>query len=178
MQATPRPPISLGELLQGVFFSITTYVVGLGLFAVSVQAQNTQSKQTQTIAAKPRALQPGSSASIDREAIRPFRVELKEEALVDLRRRIAATNWPERELVDVALRASSLQLQNLANYWANDYDWRKVEARLTALRQFLTTINGLNELIYYNRLPKGGHFAVWQPQLFAEEIRPAFRSLR
>ena len=145
MQATPRPPISLGELLQGVFLSITTCVVGLGLLAASVQAQNTQSKQTQTIAAEPRALQPESSASIDTEAIRPFRVEVKEEALVDLRRRIAATNWPERELVNDATQGVQLAtLQKLANYWANDYDWRKVEATLNALPQFVTTIDGLD----------------------------------
>jgi hypothetical protein len=78
-------------------------------------------------------------------AIRPFRVDIPEEALDDLRRRIAATRWPSKELV--ADRTQGVQLatlQALARYWATDYDWRKAEAKLNALPQFTTEIDGVN----------------------------------
>ena len=76
-------------------------------------------------------------------AIRPFEVDIPEEALEDLRRRIAATRWPGKELV--ADRSQGVQLatiQALTGYWASDYDWRKCEARLNALPQFKTEIGG------------------------------------
>jgi pimeloyl-ACP methyl ester carboxylesterase len=76
-------------------------------------------------------------------AIRPFEVDIPEEALEDLRRRVAATRWPSKELV--ADRSQGVQLatiQALAAYWASDYDWRKCEARLNALPQFKTEIGG------------------------------------
>jgi pimeloyl-ACP methyl ester carboxylesterase len=75
--------------------------------------------------------------------IRPFQVDIPDEALDDLRRRIAAARWPSRELV--ADRSQGVQLatmQELARYWATDYDWRKAEAKLNALPQFTTTIDG------------------------------------
>jgi pimeloyl-ACP methyl ester carboxylesterase len=84
-----------------------------------------------------------SSVSANGE-IRPFRVEMPEEAIADLRRRIAATRWPSKELV--ADRSQGVQLatdQELARYWAADYDWRKCEARLNALPQFTTEIDGV-----------------------------------
>jgi pimeloyl-ACP methyl ester carboxylesterase len=76
--------------------------------------------------------------------IHPFRVEIPEEELAELRRRIEATRWPSQELV--ADRSQGVQLatlQELARYWASDYDWRKVEAKLNALPQFTTEIDGL-----------------------------------
>jgi len=77
------------------------------------------------------------------DAIRPFRVNIPEEQLVDLRRRIAATRWPDRETVDDESQGVRLAtIQELARYWARDYDWRKVEARLNALPQFMTEIDG------------------------------------
>src|SRR5205814_6621236 len=67
-----------------------------------------------------------------------------EEALVDLRRRIATTQWPEKETVTDASQGVQLAtMQKLARYWASDYDWRKVEAKLNALPQFVTEIDGL-----------------------------------
>jgi pimeloyl-ACP methyl ester carboxylesterase len=78
-------------------------------------------------------------------AVRPFRFEVPEEELVELRRRIAATRWPSRELVDD--RSQGVQLataQALARYWAGDYDLRRVEARLNALPQFATEIDGVD----------------------------------
>jgi Epoxide hydrolase N terminus len=78
-------------------------------------------------------------------AIRPFEVGIADRALEDLRRRIAATRWPSRELV--ADRSQGVQLatlQELARYWTSDYDLRRVEARLNALPQFTTTIDGVD----------------------------------
>jgi pimeloyl-ACP methyl ester carboxylesterase len=78
-------------------------------------------------------------------AIRPFRIDIPEAALVDLRRRIAATRWPGKETV--ADRSQGVQLakiQPLVRYWGTGYDWRKVEARLNALPQFMTEIDGLD----------------------------------
>jgi pimeloyl-ACP methyl ester carboxylesterase len=77
-------------------------------------------------------------------AIRPFQIEVPEEQLADLRRRIEATRWPSKELV--ADRSQGVQLatlQALARYWTTDYDWRKAEARLNALPQFTTEIDGV-----------------------------------
>jgi pimeloyl-ACP methyl ester carboxylesterase len=76
--------------------------------------------------------------------IRTFRVNVPDEAIEDLRRRIAATRWPSRELVDD--RSQGVQLgtvQELARYWTSDYDWRRCEARLNALPQFTTEIDGV-----------------------------------
>ena len=79
------------------------------------------------------------------DAIRPFRINVPEEDLVDLRRRIAATRWPEKETVtDESQGVQLATIQKLARYWATDYDWRKVEARLNALPQFITEIDGLD----------------------------------
>jgi pimeloyl-ACP methyl ester carboxylesterase len=75
--------------------------------------------------------------------IRPFRVDMSDEAIADLRRRIAATRWPSKELV--ADRSQGVQLatlQELARYWATEYDWRRCETRLNALPQFKTEIDG------------------------------------
>ncbi len=78
-------------------------------------------------------------------AIRPFRINVAEEDLVDLRRRLAATRWPEQETVaDDSQGVPLATLQQLVRYWQTDYDWRKVEARLNALPQFITEIDGLD----------------------------------
>ena len=79
------------------------------------------------------------------DAIRPFRIEVPEDELVDLRRRLSATRWPERETVaDDSQGVRLATIQDLAHYWATDYDWRKVEARLNALPQFIAEIDGLD----------------------------------
>ena len=77
-------------------------------------------------------------------SIRPFHFTASEDALTDLRRRIAATRWPEKETVTDASQGVQLAtMQKLAQYWANEYDWRKFEARLNSLPQFVTEIDGL-----------------------------------
>ena len=79
------------------------------------------------------------------EEIRPFRINVPEEALVDLLRRINATRWPDRETVaDESQGVQLAAMQEIARYWGTDYDWRKVEAKLNALPQFVTTIDGLD----------------------------------
>ncbi|HXQ57560.1 MAG TPA: epoxide hydrolase N-terminal domain-containing protein, partial [Actinomycetes bacterium] len=85
--------------------------------------------------ASPRSAAPGAAA--EDTTIRPFRVDIPEADLEDLRRRLAATRWPSRELVDD--RSQGVQLatiQELTRYWTSDYDWRKAEAKLNALPQF------------------------------------------
>ena len=78
-------------------------------------------------------------------AIRPFRFNAPEAALAELRRRINATKWPERETVTDASQGVQLAtIQALAHYWATEYDWRKIEAKLNALPNFITEIDGLD----------------------------------
>ena len=92
-----------------------------------------------------RATQEGSEQATDRSAIRPFRVNVPEAELTELRRRINATRWPERETVTDASQGVHLAvIQALARYWATDYNWRKCEAKLNAFPQFITEIDGLD----------------------------------
>ncbi|MGY8668234.1 epoxide hydrolase family protein [Bradyrhizobium sp. UFLA05-109] len=89
------------------------------------------------------AIRPAPAATNDE--IRPFHVDIPEADLVDLRRRLAATRWPEKETVaDDSQGVPLAMLQDLVRYWQTDYDWRKVEARLNALPQFITEIDGLD----------------------------------
>jgi pimeloyl-ACP methyl ester carboxylesterase len=85
------------------------------------------------------------SVAAESGAIRPFRINVPEAALIDLRRRIAETPWPEKETVTDASQGVQLAtIQKLARYWQTEYDWRKIEARLNALPQFVTEIDGLD----------------------------------
>jgi hypothetical protein len=78
-------------------------------------------------------------------AVRPFRIDVPEEELVDLRRRIAATRWPDKETVADRSQGPQLaKMQELVRYWATDYDSRKAETKLNALPQFITEIDGLD----------------------------------
>ncbi|MBD2074273.1 alpha/beta fold hydrolase [Phormidium sp. FACHB-592] len=110
----------------------------LGRFgAANAQPSNATPKETTTT-------QRGT-APTDPTAIRPFRINISKEALDDLRRRIAATQWPEKETVsDLSQGLPLATMQKLARYWATDYDWRKVEAKLKALPHFITEIDGLD----------------------------------
>jgi pimeloyl-ACP methyl ester carboxylesterase len=89
--------------------------------------------------------------------IRPFQVDMPDEAIADLRRRITATRWPSRELV--ADRSQGVQLATiteLARYWATDYDWRAFEARLNALPQFMSEIDGVDVHFIHVKSPHAG----------------------
>jgi pimeloyl-ACP methyl ester carboxylesterase len=98
---------------------------------------------TETRTSGPRPAE-GAAAAED-STIRPFRVSVPDEDLAELRRRIDATRWPERETVDDDSQGVPLAtMQALARYWATDYNWRRCEAKLNALPQFTTEIDGLD----------------------------------
>jgi pimeloyl-ACP methyl ester carboxylesterase len=139
--------------------SILVGVISIFLPGAAAHAQTTPSPPggIESVAQAPVSSNPGAAiaqASMisaaaaapteDDTSIRPFRIHVSDEALADLRRRIAETKWPKREIVSDASQGVQLAtMQKLARYWQTDYDWRKVEARLNALPQFTTTIDGL-----------------------------------
>ena len=87
----------------------------------------------------------GEQTGSDKTAVRPFEVAFSDEELSDLQRRINATRWPERETVADDSQGVPLALmQELARYWGTAYDWRPCEAKLNALPQFITEIDGLD----------------------------------
>jgi hypothetical protein len=86
--------------------------------------------------------------------IQPFNVEIPEERIDDLRRRIAATRWPSKELVEDRSQGVQLAtLQELSRYWADEYDFGRIEARLNALPQFITEIDGMDIHFIHVRSP-------------------------
>jgi pimeloyl-ACP methyl ester carboxylesterase len=94
------------------------------------------------------------SAMTDSSAIRSFTINTPAEELEELRRRITATRWPEKELVpDHSQGVQLATIQELARYWASDYDWRRCEAKLNALPQFMTEIDGLDIHFIHVRSP-------------------------
>ena len=94
---------------------------------------------------QPGASQQSTSQATDKTAIRPFQVNFPDEELTELRRRINATRWPEKETVaDQSQGVQLATMQKLASYWSTDYDWRKIEAKLKALPNFITEIDGLD----------------------------------
>jgi hypothetical protein len=83
--------------------------------------------------------------SADTVALRPFTIQVPEKDLEDLRARVAATRWPEKETVDDASQGVQLAtMEALARYWETDYDWRKCEAKLNSVPNFITEIDGLD----------------------------------
>ncbi|MDB5540567.1 MAG: Epoxide hydrolase domain protein [Devosia sp.] len=98
-----------------------------------------------TVATTPLPADAARTEAATGSSIRPFTVSFPEADLADLSRRIGATRWPERETVADASQGVQLDtMRKLASYWEKDYDWRKVEARLNALPQFMTEIDGLD----------------------------------
>jgi pimeloyl-ACP methyl ester carboxylesterase len=99
------------------------------------------------------SLFPLYSAQADtKDAILPFRINIPEEDLVDLRRRLAASRWPDKETVADQSQGVRLEtIQRLVRYWQTDYDWRRVETRLNALPQFMTEIDGLDIHFFHVR---------------------------
>jgi hypothetical protein len=114
---------------------------GVGLVLLAASGGSAQTHKEPTMA----QVAPTRPAAGKNTAVRPFKLHASDEALADLRRRITATKWPSRELVNDASQGVQLAtLRELARYWGTDYDWRKFEARLNALPQFITTIDGLD----------------------------------
>jgi pimeloyl-ACP methyl ester carboxylesterase len=102
-------------------------------------------KMQGTVAEEASQPQADSTADAAKAAFRPFHVNVPEQALVDLRQRIAATRWPDRETVPDRSQGVQLEkLQALVRYWGTGYDWRKAEAKLNALPQFMTNIDGID----------------------------------
>jgi hypothetical protein len=100
---------------------------------------------------------PSAGPDTDRTAVHPTEIRVPEEELAELRRRLAATRWPSRELVED--RSQGVQLatiQALCRYWADEYDGRRIEARLNALPQFTTRIDGLDIHFIHVRSPHPG----------------------
>src|SRR6267142_1587046 len=111
------------------------------LTAMGVLLAPSSSEPAQAQQAQP----PSARAAAEDKSIRPFHVNISEEAITDLRRRIAATKWPEKETVTDASQGVQLAtMQALARYWGTKYDWRKIEAKVNTLPQFMTEIDGLD----------------------------------
>src|SRR5258706_11288551 len=110
------------------------------------QTKKSETTQKEDTMAQTGATPQGGKQAADKNAIRPFHVNVFPEAeLTELRRRINATKWPERETVPDASQGVQLAtIQALARYWGTEYDWRKVEARLNAVPNFITEIDGLD----------------------------------
>lgn len=119
--------------------AMTLATTQLGRFSPAIaQSSNTKPKETPTT-------QPEAVQSTDTSTIRPFRINMSEAELIDLRRRITATQWPEKETVtDLSQGLPLATMQKLARHWATDYDWRRVEAKLNTLPHFITEIDGLD----------------------------------
>src|SRR4051812_25030939 len=87
-----------------------------------------------------------------KDAVRPFKVHIAQKQLTDLKRRILATQWPEKETVNDQRQGPQLAtMQRLARYWATGYNWRKMEQKLNRLPQFVTNIDGLDIHFIYVR---------------------------
>ena len=120
--------------------SLAALSVSLFAFASPSHAQTTTTSDAAVVAAAPAA----GNAAEDR-SIRPFTIHVPQAELDDLRRRLAATRWPDRETVTDPSQGVQLEkLQALVRYWGTDYDWRKVETKLNGLPQFVTTIDGVD----------------------------------
>jgi pimeloyl-ACP methyl ester carboxylesterase len=119
-------------------------IVGAMTF-VALLSRSASVVNTLAATAADRSLTSARIAKNSGSEIRPFHVNVPEADLADLRRRIAATRWPDKEtVVDQSQGAQVATLQELLQYWGSRYDWRKVEARLNALPQFVTTIDGVD----------------------------------
>jgi pimeloyl-ACP methyl ester carboxylesterase len=123
---------------------ITKYVLSLALSAIAgaAHAETPALGSAQTYA--PVSAMASAQPNED-ESIRPFRINIPEEALVDLRRRVLATRWPDRETVpDQSQGIQLTKIKPLVEHWGSGYDWRLAEAKLNALPQFMTTIDGVD----------------------------------
>jgi pimeloyl-ACP methyl ester carboxylesterase len=139
------PPISWSPKRRR---SLAASATALGLLFVHLAAvRDARSDQ-------PAPLPDSQTAATHAAAIRPFRVAVPEADLVDLRRRIAATRWPDRQTVDDQSQGIQLEkLRPLVDYWGTGYDWRKAEARLNTLPQFMTSIDGVDIHFIHVRSP-------------------------
>jgi pimeloyl-ACP methyl ester carboxylesterase len=136
------PNLSCTTRLHGTAIAI----FGLGLIVASpAQGDTSSADHKESTVTQTTATRTSSGPGVADGAIRPFRVDIPKEALVDLRRRITETRWPDKETVEDRSQGAQLaQLQALVRYWGTGYDWRKAEAKLNALPQFMTSIDGVD----------------------------------
>jgi len=126
-----------GSRLRGIAKAIGVFGLGALTLPSYVLAAASTADSASPVSASPERA--------DDDSIRPFKYHATNEELTDLRRRIAATKWPSPELVADGSQGVQLEtLHEIAQYWQTDYDWRKVEARINALPQFVTTIDGVD----------------------------------
>src|SRR3982750_1537562 len=130
------------ESRKNDFHAVATVAIGLCIFASAGFGQTISNSGAQT---SPLAEASTPRSAAEDSSIRPFTVRVPQAALDDLRRRIADTRWPDKETVaDRSQGAQLANLQELGRYWGDGYDWRKAEASLNALPQFMTTIDGVD----------------------------------
>ncbi len=126
------------------FAGAGTFVLGLGAFGIPNILNSIREASAQGANAT-NATAASAAPSTNNSDIRPFQVNVPEAELTELRRRIVATRWPEKETVaDYSQGIQLAFIQALAGYWATEYDWRNVESKLKALPQFITNIDGLD----------------------------------
>lgn len=135
-------------------------VIGLGLLVTPTAAQDSPVMVggavpiRTAVPATITGLSPASERTSTTDSLRPFEVHVPEEELVELRRRLQATRWPDEETVADRSQGPQLsQLQELVRYWGNGYDWRKAEATLNAWPQFITSIDGVDIHFIHVRSP-------------------------
>src|SRR5215470_14036850 len=135
----------LERLTHRIGFRTGTIVFG-AMVVLALSSASVRRLGLAVIAARAVGVPSAAAAAEGRgTAIRPFRVNVPEADLTELRRRVLATRWPEQETVsDHSQGVPLAMIRDLARYWATDYDWRKAEATLNALPQFVTTIDGLD----------------------------------
>src|SRR5260370_15055205 len=148
VRALSTPPLlRICALHVAMCASLSTLVLPQGATARRDARATRHRSNTMTelhIVDAPRQVRAPGTATAD-TAIRPFRVQVSAEALTDLRRRLQATRWPDKETVtDQSQGAQLARLQALVQYWGGGYDWRKAEATLNALPQSTTNIDGLD----------------------------------
>ena len=132
--------------------SVAALSVSLFVFASPNYAQTMTTSDTDAVVV---AEAPATGQAAEDRSIRPFTVHVPQAELDELRQRIAATRWPDKETVDDRSQGTQLaKLQELVRYWGTDYDWRKVEAKLNGLPQFVTTIDGLDIHFIHVRSPR------------------------
>ena len=137
--------------------SVFGFAVGVGILGISLLTPTCFAQVAPDSNARASATSASSgslSAAPDDTSIRPYHVHVPDAALVDLRKRIAATRWPERETVSDQSQGVQLdKIRALVKYWGTGYDWRKGEAKLNALPQYVTTIDGVDIQFAWIRSP-------------------------
>jgi len=143
--ATPCAQVSRRQGLKLSAASIMASLLPVSALAATRTASPPSESPKENTMAKASATPQPSTQAADETAIRHFHVKFPESELAELRKRINATKWPERETVTDASQGVQLAtIRKLAHYWATEYDWRKCEAKLNALPQFMTEIDGLD----------------------------------